>query len=69
MKNDKKVTVQDLRDNLKLIVQNEINILSEQLEALEPKERLNFLVKIMPYVFPKVESVHHSENEVGIPIW
>ena len=39
-------------------MQNEIEKLPKTLEALEPKEHINFVLKLMPYVFPKVETVY-----------
>ena len=63
MKNKQEVSISDLRENLKTIMVKEINNLSKQLEALEPKDRLNFTIKLMPYVFPKVETVSSSEGE------
>tara|TARA_R110000823_G_scaffold123120_4_gene248648 strand:+ start:736 stop:891 length:156 start_codon:yes stop_codon:yes gene_type:complete len=44
-------------------MQKEIEKLPETLEALDPKERLNIFCKLMPYVFPKVETVHSKEGE------
>jgi len=58
-----------LRESLKNIMQKEIHNLSKQLEALEPKDRLNVLCKLMPYVFPKVEAVHPKEGEPFSDEW
>lgn len=63
MKTKDQVLTNDLRDKLKSIMQKEIEKLPETLEALEPKERINILCKLMPFVFPKVESVHPTEGE------
>ena len=52
-----------LRETLKSIMQNEIKKLPEILEELEPKERINVVCKLMPYVFPKVEAVNPKEGE------
>jgi len=52
-----------LRGMLKDILQKEIAKLPEHFESLEPKERLNILCKLMPFVFPKVEAVHSTEGE------
>ena len=52
-----------LRETLKSIMQEEINKLPETLEALEPKERINVVCKLMPFVFPKVETVNFTEGE------
>ncbi len=65
MKTKKKeqVLTMGLRETLKNIMQNEIEKLPETLEALDPKERINVVCKLMPYVFPKVETVHPTEGE------
>ncbi len=53
----------DLRQTLKAIVQKELEQLPGYLETLEPKERLNIICKIMPFVLPKVEAVKPSAGE------
>lgn len=53
----------DLRQTLKAIVQKELEQLPSYLENLEPKERLNIICKIMPFVLPKVEAVRPSDGE------
>jgi len=58
-----KILTNELRNNLKEVIQRELKQLNEQLEALEPKERLNVVCKLMPYVFPKVNTVHLKEGE------
>ena len=62
-KTNEQVLTMGLRETLKAIMQKEIEKLPETLENLEPKERLNILCKLMPYVFPKVEAVHPTEGE------
>ena len=62
-KTKEQVLTIDLRDTLKIIMQKEIEKLPEMLDGLEPKERVNVICKLMPYVFPKVESVHQKEGE------
>ncbi len=62
-KTNELVITNNLRDTLKSILQKEIAKLPEHLETLEPKERLNILCKLMPFVFPKVEAVHPTEGE------
>jgi hypothetical protein len=63
MKTKEQVLTMGLRETLKTIMQKEIEKLPETLEALEPKERLNVVCKLMPFVFPKVETVHSTEGE------
>ena len=62
-KNKEQVLTMTVRETLKAIMQKEIERLPEQLETLEPKERLNILCKLMPFVFPKVETVHSTIGE------
>ena len=44
---------------LKTIAKDELAKLPELLESLEAKERVSFLMKILPYAVPKIDSVHH----------
>ena len=53
----------ELRSLLKDVMYDEIGTLQERLDALNPKERLELLIKLMPYVLPKVTSVSHTTNE------
>ena len=64
-KNKEQVLTMTVRETLKAIMQKEIERLPEQLETLEPKERLNILCKLMPFVFPKVENIHVTDGEPG----
>lgn len=65
MKNKSKeqILTTELRDTLKTIMQNEIEKLPETLEQLDPRERLNIIYKLMPFVFPKVNTVSATEGE------
>lgn len=63
MKTKDQVLTMGLRSALKTIMQKEIEKLPATLEALEPKERLNVVCKLMPYVFPKVDSISSKEGE------
>jgi len=57
------VLTESLRERLKTVMQKEIERLPETLEALDPKERITVICKLMPFVFPKVESVMMSAGE------
>lgn len=63
MNTKEKILTNELRNDLKEVIQKELRQLPEQLESLEPKERLNVVCKLMPYVFPKVNTVHLKEGE------
>ena len=53
----------ELRTLLKDILYQELEQIQKRLELLEPKERIELLIKLMPYVFPKITSVSHTTNE------
>ncbi|MDC3337657.1 hypothetical protein OAW23_07285 [Flavobacteriales bacterium] len=53
----------ELRSVLKEVVYNELRRIEERLDELEPKQRLELVIKLMPYVFPKMESATHTINE------
>jgi hypothetical protein len=53
----------ELRSVLKDILYQELEQIKERLDALKPKERIELLIKLMPYVLPKVTSVSHTTNE------
>jgi len=70
----------NIRGVLKELVQNEIKELPTLFEGLEPKQRINVLCKLIPYVLPKVETIHaqtgepdhvdeNTNNENGIFSW
>ena len=69
MKKKEQVLTSCLREALKGIMQQEIEQLPETLKTLEPKERINVICKLMPFVFPKVESVSSSQGEPFQPEW
>ena len=53
----------ELRSVLKDIVYQELEKIEERLSELEPKERLELVLKLMPYTLPKVNSISHTTNE------
>tara|TARA_B100000767_G_scaffold255503_1_gene261712 strand:+ start:227 stop:469 length:243 start_codon:yes stop_codon:yes gene_type:complete len=53
----------ELRSLLKDVMYDEIGALQERLDALNPKERVELLIKLMPYALPKVTSISHNTNE------
>jgi hypothetical protein len=69
MKTKEQVLTMDLRETLKSIMQSEIEKLPTYLETLEPKEKMNIICKLMPFVFPKVETIHPKEGEPFTASW
>ena len=53
----------ELRSILKDVMHQEIEIIQDHLVQLSPKERVELLIKLMPYVLPKVENISHTTNE------
>jgi len=53
----------ELRSVLKDIVYRELETIELRLDELEPKERIELTIKLMPYVFPKLDSISHNTNE------
>jgi hypothetical protein len=51
-----KITI-ELRKTLKGIVARELEALPMTFEQLQPKERLELLIKLLPFCMPKVDSI------------
>ena len=69
MKTKEQILTKELRDSLKELVKKEIKDLPKHLESLDPKDRINVVIKLMPFVFPKVQTVHLTEGEPNIFEW
>tara|TARA_B100000780_G_scaffold243031_1_gene186103 strand:- start:17 stop:262 length:246 start_codon:yes stop_codon:yes gene_type:complete len=53
----------ELRSILKDMMYQEIENIQDNLDQLNPKERLELLIKLMPFVLPKTTSISHASNE------
>ena len=53
----------ELRTILKDVLYNELENIEELLDSLETKERLDMLIKLMPFALPKVDKIGHTDNE------
>jgi len=56
----------ELRAALKNILHQEIELLPDHFNKLEPKDRLELLVKLLPFALPKVEPESYSVGEGGL---
>ena len=56
----------ELRETLKEIIYQEFTGLTERLEKLEPKDRIEFLIKLLPFVLPRVEPLEPDYDIPGI---
>ena len=55
--------VDNIRSTLKELFKKEMERLPEALNALDEKDRLVFLCKLMPFVLPKVDAVSATKGE------
>ena len=53
----------EVRAVLKEVVFDEMSQIHLHFEKLDPKERVELLIKLMPYVCPKIQTASHSLNE------
>jgi hypothetical protein len=53
----------ELRSILKNILAKEMETIPDNLEKLEPKDRLEMTIKLIPYVLPKIETVSMDKGE------
>ena len=53
----------ELRTVLKDVIYRELESIELRLDELDPKERIELTIKLMPYVFPKLQSISHNTNE------
>ena len=53
----------EMRSVLKNVVYYELENLEGRLDQLEAKQRIELIIKLMPYVFPKLESISYTTNE------
>ena len=53
----------ELRVLLKDIMYQELEKIQERFSLLEPKQRIELIIKLMPYILPKVNSISHTANE------
>ncbi|MDO6439756.1 hypothetical protein Q4534_20180 [Cyclobacterium sp. 1_MG-2023] len=51
-----------MRDLIQSLFDNNYQTIQEDLEALEPKDRLKFLSDLLPYLLPKLQSTTHSQE-------
>ena len=53
----------EIRSVLKDIIFYELENIEEKLVQLEPKDRIELIIKLIPYALPKVEQVNYSVGE------
>ena len=53
----------ETKELLQKIVSNELDNITDLLEKLEPKERIDAVIKLLPYIVPKQSEVSITEPE------
>lgn len=59
----------ELRTALKNILHQEIELLPDHFQSLEARDRLELLVRLLPFVLPKINAVNYKENEPSTFEW
>jgi hypothetical protein len=60
----------ELRKTLKGIIASELELLPTTFEQLPAKERLELLIKMLPYCLPKVDSINGNyDSETAFGDW
>lgn len=59
----------ELRETLKGLISSELEALPSYLEKLNERDRILLILKMMPYVLPKIEQVHYKEGENPLYDW
>jgi len=62
-KGTKNKVTSELRSTLKEIVYNELENLPGLLDKMDSFNRLSYVIKLLPFVMPKVESIKMSRDE------
>ena len=57
------VLTKEVRAVLKAVVFEEVALIQDHLKELDPKIRLQILIRLLPYVCPKLENVQHDLGE------
>ena len=50
----------ELKEAIKTILDSEIGKIQKHLNQLEPKERLEIIIKLLPYILPKTSQIEHT---------
>jgi vacuolar-type H+-ATPase subunit E/Vma4 len=52
----------ELRELIQKLFDDNYQAIQDDLEALEPKDRLKFLSDLLPYLLPKLQSTTHTKE-------
>jgi hypothetical protein len=63
------VITREVRGILKGFIAGELAALPERIADFTNADRIALMVKLLPYVLPKVDSVHHGSGEPPSPFY
>jgi len=63
------VLTKEMRSIIKEIISKELTGISETLNKLEPEKKVEIIIKLLPYVLPKVEPVPMEAGEPFTSEW
>ncbi|MBM3403260.1 MAG: hypothetical protein FJY21_13330 [Bacteroidetes bacterium] len=61
-KGAKNKSPQLMRDRIQALFDNNFELIQEDLESLNPKDRLKFLTDLIPYLLPKLQTTTFSQK-------
>ena len=50
----------ELKEALQSVLDSELGKIQKHLNQLEPKERLEIIIKLLPYILPKTSQIEHT---------
>ena len=51
-----------MRDRIQALFDNNFELIQEDLESLNPRDRLKFLTDLIPYLLPKLQTTTFSQK-------
>ena len=57
-------TTKEIRETFKNLLENNLELIQEDLNELEPKDRLMFLLKLTSFVIPTLRSIEVNEMNI-----
>jgi hypothetical protein len=51
-----------IRDRIQVLFDTNFETIQDDLESLEPKDRLKFMTDLLPYLLPKLQSTTYSQK-------
>ena len=61
-KGSKNKSPQFMRDRIQALFDNYFELIQEDLESLNPRDRLKFLTDLIPYLLPKLQTTTFSQK-------